>query len=188
MNILILNGSPRGNGVTSFILKEMLSELSAQHVCDYIETAMAKIAPCTGCLRCRPDKTCILPEDDAHRIAEKIRNTDMLIIGTPTYWGNMTGVLKGLFDRSVPVFEYIDGLTIKKMLKGRKAVIVTASAAPFPFNLSRNQSGGTVDSIKHILRSGGIRLVKVFNIPGSAEFEKKKEDIGNKVRAWAKGV
>ena len=46
---------------------------------------------------------CILPADDAHIIAEEIKNCDMLIAGTPVYWGNMNGKLKALFDRLVYV-------------------------------------------------------------------------------------
>jgi multimeric flavodoxin WrbA len=45
--------------------------------------------PCVGCLKCRPDKPCVLPRDDANVLAEKVIWSDFIIIGTPVYWGNM---------------------------------------------------------------------------------------------------
>jgi multimeric flavodoxin WrbA len=82
-----------------------------------------EIKPCVWCFSCRPDKICVLPRDGGHTIAEWIEAADILIVGTPIYWGNMSGPMKTLFDHCVPVFEYIDGVTIRRRQKGKKAVI-----------------------------------------------------------------
>lgn len=55
-------------------------------------------------MRCRETGECSLPHDDGHDLADKIRNADLLVIGSPTHWGGMSAPLKNLFDRNVPVF------------------------------------------------------------------------------------
>lgn len=112
--VLVLNSSPRKKGVTAElaaalteILEQKDMEVHTEHVYDL------KVKPCLGCLQCRPDRTCILPEDDAPRIARLIDGSDTLVLASPTYWGNIPGPLKTLIDRLVPVFEYIDPKTTR---------------------------------------------------------------------------
>ncbi len=112
MKTLILHGSPRKQGVTSQILDHFLTQLENHHEVENLHIHDQEIKPCIGCLKCRPDKRCVLPHDAAHDIAQKVDQADLLVIGFPTYWGNMPGPLKNLFDRCVPTFEYIDGMTI----------------------------------------------------------------------------
>lgn len=182
MKTLILNGSPRKNGVTSQILSRIENLLDNLTTVEHLSVYDMDIKPCIGCLKCRPDKTCVLKEDDAHRTVNKIDDADLFIVGSPTYWGNMSGPLKTLFDRAVPTFEYIDGLNIKPVQKGKKAIIVTASSAPYPFNLLGSQSRGTVKSIKTILKSGGYKIIKTINIPNSNNFDKKKDKIFSDIK------
>jgi multimeric flavodoxin WrbA len=177
MKALILNGGPRKKGVTSQILNHMEDILSNFATVEHLSVYDMDIKPCIGCKKCRPDKTCVLKEDDAHRTVNKIDEAGLLIVGSPTYWGNMSGPLKTLFDRAVPTFEYIDGFNIKPVQKGKKAIIVTASSAPFPFNQLGSQSRGTVKAIKTILKSGGYKIVKIINIPNSSTFNKRKDKV-----------
>jgi NAD(P)H-dependent FMN reductase len=95
-------------------------------------------------------------------VAEKITASDVLIIGTPTYWGNMSAPLKALFDRIVTTFERIETEKIglpKPLLKGKRAVIVTASSSPWPLNILSSQARGAVKSVSVILKAGGCRIV-----------------------------
>lgn len=188
MKILILNASPRKNGVTARILHEIEESASKKHETERVNINELNMKSCIGCLQCRPDKKCVLQYDDAHRVGEMIKNADILIVGTPTYWGNMTGPLKILFDRCVPIFEYIDGSKIKPVQKGKKALIVVASAAPFPFNLLGSQSKGAVKSLKTILKSGGYSITDVFNVSGTANFEKHSGRLLEKAGKIGKSI
>jgi multimeric flavodoxin WrbA len=136
-------------------------------------------------LKCRPDKACILPRDDAHRLAEKIKRTDLLILGSPVYWGNMPGTLKMFFDRNVPLFEYCEAKAIryipKPQLEGKKAILIVSGGSPFPYHLLPSQSRGTIRSLKTILKAGGVRIVSVLNVPDSYKFEKKKQHYLHRV-------
>ncbi|MGE5809566.1 MAG: flavodoxin family protein [Nitrospirota bacterium] len=167
--ILILNGSPRKSGVTATVLRIIAEEARAAGApVEWVDVNDLKIRACIGCLKCRPDKTCILPRDDGHRIGELIERCSALVVGTPTYWGNMSGPMKLLFDRNVPVFEYYELNTMRfptPRHTGKKAAIVTASLAPFPFNQLSSQSRGTLRAVRTVLNAAGFAVKEQINVP-----------------------
>lgn len=100
----------------------------------------------------------------------------------------MTGQLKNLFDRCVPIFEYIDGLIIKPVQKGKKAFIIVTSASPFPFNLLGSQSRGAVKSLKTVLKAGGYTIKNVQNISGTGNFEKYSKKILERAKEHGESI
>lgn len=186
MKVLILNVSPRKNGVTSALLKEIECNIASEHSVETVIIYKLNMKPCFGCLKCRPDKKCVLPEDDAHALAEKIKESDLLIVGSPVYWGNIPGPLKIFFDRNVTLFEYVEAKPMNKrptpQLKGKKAILIISSASFYPYNLLISQSRGTIRALKTVLKSGGIRIDSVLNIPDFYNFAKKKQKYLQKAR------
>lgn len=168
--ILFLNGSSRKRGITTTLLRAMAEAVGEHHEVEWVDVNDLSIRPCIGCLACRPDKRCVLPRDDGQRIGELIAAAHAVVVGSPCYWGNMTGPLKLLFDRNVPTFEFIDGSLLKPMQKGKRAIIVVASNAPAPFHLMSSQSRGTVRALKTVLGSAGYR-VRALNVPNGRQFE-----------------
>lgn len=185
MNVLILNASPRKNGTTTRLLSESVRTINSAYNVEIIRIHDLTMKPCIGCLKCRPNNACVLPQDDAHHLAEKIKDSDLLIFGTPVYWGNMPGTLKIFFDRNVPLFEYCEAKAIryipKPQLKGKRAVLIVSGGSPFPYNLFPSQSRGTLRSLKTILKAGGIKIISVINVPDSYNFETKKDRYLGKV-------
>jgi NAD(P)H-dependent FMN reductase len=167
--ILMLNSSPRKTGVTSQLLRVIADEArSAGAEVEWVDVNNLSIRPCIGCLKCRPDKKCILPRDDGHRIGELIEKCSGLVIGAPTYWGNMPASLKMLFERIVPVLEYYELYTWrfpKPRQKGKKAAIVTASLSPFPFNLLPSQGTGALRAVRIPLNAAGFDIRAQINVP-----------------------
>jgi NAD(P)H-dependent FMN reductase len=162
MKMLVLNGSPKKKGKVAGLLAAVIDGADGRYDVEYINVYGLSIKPCISCMKCRPDKPCALPTDDAHAVAEKISVADVLVVGTPTYWGNMSAPLKALFDRIVTTLEYIEirGLRLPRpLLKGKRAVIVTASSAPWPLNLLPSHARGAVKSVSIILKAGGCRIV-----------------------------
>jgi NAD(P)H-dependent FMN reductase len=186
MKVLIVNASPRRNGVTSALLAEIETNISSTHSVETVQVVRLNMKPCLGCLKCRPDKECVLPHDDAHGLAHKVRESDLLIIGTPVYWGNIPGPLKIFFDRNVPLFEYVEAKPMNRIppprLKGKRAILVISSASPFPYHLLASQSRGAVRALKTILNSGGIRIEKTLNVPDSYNFSTKGQKYIQKAR------
>jgi putative NADPH-quinone reductase len=168
MKIVILNGSPRKNGTVSTLLKAVAAPLSTPHETEWIDVCRLDMKFCTACMTCRDKGTCVLPEDDAHRVGQKIQQADALVIGTPTHWGNMCAPLKLLFDRNVPVFmgESPKGMPQPRQ-KGKRAAIVTACTTPWPFNFILPESRGAIRAVKEVLHYGGYKLVGTITKPGT---------------------
>ena len=64
MKILILNGSPRNQGLISQMLDIMTEEARIRGAeVEVIPIRKLQVHPCTGCMACRSRQTCVLPED-----------------------------------------------------------------------------------------------------------------------------
>jgi multimeric flavodoxin WrbA len=189
MKILILNGSPRKNGTVAKLLKAVAEPITNKHDTEWIDVCGLNMTFCTACMACRDKGTCVLPEDDAHRVGKKIQEADALVIGTPTHWGNMCAPLKLLFDRNVPVFigESPKGMPEPRQ-KGKHAVIVTGCTTPWPFNIILPESRGAIRTVKEVLHYGGYKLVGTITRPGtkkskeiSSSLMEKAERLGKKL-------
>jgi putative NADPH-quinone reductase len=183
MKTLVLNGSYRKSGTVASLLKYVTEPLSVEHEIEWIDLCKLNMKYCTTCMVCREKETCILPEDDAHIVGKKIQDADVLIIGTPTHWGNMCAPLKLLFDRNVPVFmgESPKGMPQPRQ-KGKRAVVVTACTTPWPFNFILPESRGAIRAVREILHYGGYKIVGTIAKPGT----KKSKEISPSLMAKAK--
>ncbi|MCR5218709.1 flavodoxin family protein [Treponema sp.] len=169
VRVLILNGSPRKNGKVSQLLHIIEQNFLKQNAkVNFYDVCTLNFTPCKGCMACRSKKTCILPSDDAHKICQAIDKCDLLIAGTPVYWGNMNGQLKCLFDRTAGIMmgESKHGIPLP-LQKGKKAVIITSCTTPFPFNIFAGQTTKAFNSLKEILSYSGFKIKKGINLSGT---------------------
>lgn len=163
VKVVILNASPRPSGIIAracAVATETARKAGAETTT--AELYRMKYAPCTGCMRCRTTEHCSLPHDAAHDLGEAIREADLLIIGTPTYWGGMAARLKQLFERLVPLFMGLSrhGLP-QPRLKGHRALVIAACTTPWPFNILFGQSRGAVREVRKVLGAGGMKIARV---------------------------
>ena len=169
MNILLINASPRRGGNIDLMLKAMADEAEEQGAnVSMIRTDELSVAACRGCMSCRKTLKCVLPEDGAQLVLDKIRLCDRLVVGAPCYWGNMPGQLKLLFDRIVYGMMGENRLGIPIPLhKGKKAMIVSTCTTLWPFNLWFNQTRGVVRALHEILKYSGFKLVGTIQKAGT---------------------
>ncbi|MCT4688890.1 flavodoxin family protein [Vallitalea sp.] len=59
---------------------------------------MTFIIICIGCWKCVEKEKCIL-KDDFEIIFNKLKDADVIIIGSPVYWGDVSSKMKTFFDR-----------------------------------------------------------------------------------------
>lgn len=107
MKIIIINGSPRKNGLTAGILhtiEDRLTQKGAQ--VSFIELSELDMKPCRGCCSCYKNGGCIF-KDDAEKLSDEIDAADGLVIGSPTYASNVSGILKTFIDRGHFVIEQL---------------------------------------------------------------------------------
>jgi NAD(P)H-dependent FMN reductase len=187
MKILVLNGSPRKKGIVATLLRNVADGFAVEHEIEWTDVYDLEMKPCIACMRCRPDGECVLTEDDAHKIGRKIKNADILLVGTPTHWGNMSAQLKLLFDRNVPVFmgKTPNDIPLPRQ-KGKPAVIVSACNTPWPFNFINSESRGAVKAVRKVLNHGGYKIIAVIVKPGSRKNPHLSQRLLKKARGLGK--
>lgn len=102
MKVLAIMGSPRSRGNTYKITKmveERMKELGDVEF-EYVFLKEINLKTCLGCRACmeRGEEFCPL-KDDRALIEEKIMNSDGVIFASPTYVGNVSGLMKNFIDR-----------------------------------------------------------------------------------------
>lgn len=103
MYAIAINGSPRKGGNTEILLKHVLDPLSkAGWVIDLVQIGGRAIRGCTACGKCweSRDLKCIINNDPFNEIMEKMVRADAIIMGSPTYFTDVSAELKALIDRS----------------------------------------------------------------------------------------
>lgn len=63
------------------------------------------IKPCIGCRVCEKTHQCVVKGDDVALLHEAIREADAYVLGTPTYYGDVTGQFKMFVDRCYPFID-----------------------------------------------------------------------------------
>ncbi len=106
MYVIGISGSPRKNGNTTILVKEVLKHIKGKGVKKrFISLAGLNINPCDSCDRCWKEKTDCVIDDDIKWIIKEIEKADVIILGSPTYFGMVSAQLKMLIDRTVSLYE-----------------------------------------------------------------------------------
>ncbi len=103
MKIVAVNGSARKGGNTTILLETVLAPLSdAGHECVLIELAGKDVRGCTACGRCREkaDGRCYGRKDFGNEVMAELFSADAIVLGSPTYFADVTAEMKALIDRA----------------------------------------------------------------------------------------
>ena len=103
MKVLGINGSPRKDGNTAIMIRTALDELEKAGVeTELYQFSGKTIHGCKACMKCfqNKDKKCAFDDDDFNQCLEKMINADGIILGSPTYFTDVTSEMKGLIDRA----------------------------------------------------------------------------------------
>ena len=110
MNILVINGSPKGERSNTLRLTNAFLDgvCSSQEDCspeiERLHIAQMDINPCLGCFSCwktTPGQCCI--HDDMRAVLEKLLWADLTIWSFPLYYFSLPGKLKTVIDRQLPL-------------------------------------------------------------------------------------
>ncbi len=97
--VLILNGSPHKEGTTYRALKEVSDTLAAEGIeAEIVHVGHLTVKGCMGCYACGKLKKCV-HDDIVNELAEKLREADGLVIGSPVYYASPNGAFLALLDR-----------------------------------------------------------------------------------------
>lgn len=104
MKVVAFNGSPRKDGNTAMLINTVFDELQKEGIeTEFIQLGGMNIKGCRGCRKCIEvqDKTCVTSKDDIlNDCLRKMIEADGIIIGSPTYFSNVSSEVKALIDRA----------------------------------------------------------------------------------------
>ncbi|MBN2064731.1 MAG: flavodoxin family protein [Sedimentisphaerales bacterium] len=118
MKVVAFNGSPRKQGNTASMLSLALSELENQGIeTELVHIGGQSVRGCTGCRQCRQlmGRKCVIEGDFVNSCIEKMIVADGIILGSPTYFADITTEMKALIDRAGVVCRANGDLLARKV-------------------------------------------------------------------------
>jgi len=104
MKIAALNGSPKGKSSHTNIMVSAFLKGAQEAGAETMNIFLAEkeIKHCRGCFSCwlRTPGKCII-EDDMAEVISQLEGVDVLVLATPLYFDNISGILKTFMDRSI---------------------------------------------------------------------------------------
>lgn len=99
MKVLIINGSPRLEGNSTRLVKELTSVFDKENVeVDLYQIGNKAIRGCMACGYCYTHGECVF-KDDVNDLAKRFEQADGLIVLAPVYYGSANGSIISLLDR-----------------------------------------------------------------------------------------
>jgi multimeric flavodoxin WrbA len=100
MKTLILNGSPRENGDTAYLLRIVKENISGEYT---VLNAYDGYKACTDCRLCSTVGRCSF-NDELTSVLMNINEYERVIVATPLYYNQPTGALLALMSRFQLIF------------------------------------------------------------------------------------
>lgn len=109
--VLFISWSPR-DGNTDYILKKVFDKVIKDK--DFVALRTLDIYPCGGCRACKKTAVCIL-KDDMTSLTKKLLDADIVVLWSPNYFANVSGIVKNFIDRTL-IYYHTSWLKWKKII------------------------------------------------------------------------
>jgi len=134
MKILAICGGMRQDSNTNKLVKKVAEASGVDY--EIADFGKLEIKPCTGCSECMMNEGTCPIEDDMQGLYGKMLEADAIIVGSPTYFMNISGVVKCFIDRSLalyyrgigPMYDPDMPFMGQRPLAGKFGVVVTTVA------------------------------------------------------------
>jgi multimeric flavodoxin WrbA len=133
--VVAFNGSPRREGNTARLLAEVLAELEKEGIeTELVQIGGRQVHGCTACGKCfeNQDGKCVIDNDFVNDCIEKMAAADGIVIGSPTYFADVSTETKALIDRAGFVAIANGGMFARKA--GAAVVAVRRAGAVHAFD------------------------------------------------------
>ena len=152
MKAICIIGSPKENGSTALLVDTIIEGMKSQNI-DVSRFVLDKmnIHFCTGCVKCEVDRVCV-QKDDMTVLIDEILSSDIILLASPSYWGDVTGQMKVFIDRSLPLCNAKTGVT--PVPPGKVGISVALRAGS---SVSENQH--IIDTFEHYFGHLGINPI-----------------------------
>jgi len=135
MKVVAFCGSARKDGNTAALLKTVFAELNNAGVeTELVELAGKSVPGCIACYKCfeKKDCRCAVDNDIINDCIAKMQGADAIILGSPTYFADMSASMKGLIERCGMVSRANDDMLKRKL--GASVVAVRRCGAAHVFS------------------------------------------------------
>jgi multimeric flavodoxin WrbA len=102
MKVVALNGSARKDGNTAMLINTVFEELKKEGIeTEMIQMAGKKIQGCLACYKCfkNKDRRCSVDKDILNGIIAKMEKADGILLGSPTYFSDVTSGMRAFIER-----------------------------------------------------------------------------------------
>ena len=102
MKVVAINGSARKNGNTATLLNVVLEELKKEGIkTELLQMAGQNLQGCLACYKCfkNKDGRCVNDKDKMNEYIAKMREADGVLLGSPTYFSDVTSNMRALIER-----------------------------------------------------------------------------------------
>lgn len=189
MKVIGFVGSARKNGNTDVLLQNILKGVASCGIeIEIIYLSDCNFAPCNGCEGCHDSFRCI-KKDDMQRIYDKLEEADGIVLGSPTYFYNVTSITKAFLERlyCYDRFDPTDRSVwiTKNELFGMKYAVTLAICE----QNNIEDMGFTSIAMDKSLQAVGYRIVeslKVLHLFKKGESEKHTDKLTEAVNAGKK--
>jgi multimeric flavodoxin WrbA len=97
--VLGICGSARKKGNTAALLREALNAAGMES--ELVFLSDLTIGFCTGCLSCVKNKGVCIKDDDMQGLLDKMIEARAIVLGSPNYYYDVSGLMKNMIDRSI---------------------------------------------------------------------------------------
>jgi multimeric flavodoxin WrbA len=97
--ILGICGSAQKKGNTATLLQAVLDAAGLES--ELVFLSDQNIGFCSGCLSCVKHKGVCVKKDDMQELLQKMLGAQALVLGSPNYYYDVSGLMKNMIDRSI---------------------------------------------------------------------------------------
>jgi len=115
--ILGICGSGRKEGNTGALVEEVLKGTGSEAELEWLIDL--NVGYCTGCMRCTFEGNC-WQKDGMTNLYKKLIDCKALVLGSPCYYGDVSGLVKSMMDRSIALGYMGIGKESEMPMHGRK--------------------------------------------------------------------
>ena len=133
MQVVNIIGSPRKNGNSATMARtlcERLGGAGATVVTHHLNSLQIK--GCQGCEACKKSSEKCVVRDDLAQVLDDIAASEVVVVSTPVYWGEISGQLKCCIDRFYSFLKpgFMQGHDVHRLPPGKLLVFLQSQGAP----------------------------------------------------------
>lgn len=189
MKVLGLVGSYRKEGNTDILVRKVLAGINSENIdIQYVFLNDYAIKDCNGCEGCKNTYKCVVM-DDMQQLYPLIEEADAIVLGSPTYFYNVTGIMKNFLNRlyCYEIFDENDRsvwIGLNEVLGLKYAVTIAVCEQD-----NEEDMGFTSLTMSKTLEALGYRTItniKALNVFSKGSILKEDQQLENAMLAGVK--